>query len=61
MENDQEKPFVLKTANIAVDILVRLRSNLCLWGEPRAYSGKGSPRKFSNSLRQHKPETLLFR
>jgi len=26
-------PFVLKTANIPVDILVRLRSNLCLWGE----------------------------
>jgi hypothetical protein len=34
-------PFVLKTANIQADILVRLRSNLCLWGQPGAYSGKG--------------------
>ena len=25
-------PFILKTANIPSDILVRLRSNLCLWG-----------------------------
>lgn len=38
-------PFVLKTANIAVDLLVRLLSNLCLWGAPPAYSGKGRPRK----------------
>jgi hypothetical protein len=26
-------PFILKTADIRADILVRLRSNLCLWGE----------------------------
>ncbi|MDM9582091.1 hypothetical protein QUD05_11095 [Nostoc sp. GT001] len=32
-------PFVLKTASIPADILVRLRSNLCLWGEPGAYPG----------------------
>ncbi|MFN6570057.1 hypothetical protein [Dendronalium sp. ChiSLP03b] len=36
-------PFVLKTANIKADILVRLRSNLCLWGPPPPYSGKGRP------------------
>jgi hypothetical protein len=38
-------PFILKTADIRADILVRLRSNLCLWGEPEAYSGKGRPKK----------------
>lgn len=37
-------PFVLKSAEIAVDKLMRLRSNLCLWGAPPAYSGKGRPR-----------------
>lgn len=37
-------PFVLKTADIAVDKLMRLRSNLCLWGAPPPYSGKGRPR-----------------
>lgn len=37
-------PFVLKTADIAADKLMRLRSNLCLWGPPAAYSGKGRPR-----------------
>jgi hypothetical protein len=37
-------PFVLKTAIITADILVRLRSNLCLWGAPPAYYGKGRPR-----------------
>jgi hypothetical protein len=37
-------PFVLKTAEIAADKLIRLRSNLCLWGAPPPYSGKGRPR-----------------
>ena len=37
-------PFVLKTAGIAADKLMRLRSNLCLWGAPPPYSGKGRPR-----------------
>ena len=37
-------PFILKTAEIAADKLIRLRSNLCLWGAPPAYSGKGRPR-----------------
>ena len=38
-------PFILKTSEIAADILVRLRSNLCLWGAPLAYEGSGRPRK----------------
>jgi hypothetical protein len=37
-------PFVLKTANIAADKLMRLRSNLSLWGAPPPYCGKGRPR-----------------
>ncbi|WP_258169727.1 transposase [Nostoc sp. 'Peltigera membranacea cyanobiont' N6] len=43
-------PFILKTANIPCDILVRLRSNLCLWGEPGAYTGIGCPRKHGNQF-----------
>lgn len=37
-------PFVLKTADIPADKLMRLRSNLCLWSAPPPYSGKGRPR-----------------
>ncbi|MBC1236265.1 MULTISPECIES: NF041680 family putative transposase [Nostoc] len=37
-------PFVNKTADIKADKLMRLRSNLCLWGEPPKYSGRGKPR-----------------
>lgn len=37
-------PFVLKTANIAADKLMRLRSNLSLWSAPPPYCGKGRPR-----------------
>jgi len=37
-------PFVLKTADIRADLLVRLRSNLCLWSAPPPYSGRGRPR-----------------
>lgn len=50
-------PFVLKTANIPVDILVRLRSNLCLWGEPEAYSGKGRPKKHGDQFKLNEPTT----
>lgn len=50
-------PFILNTANIAVDILVRLRSNLCLWGEPGAYSGKGCPRKHGDKFKLNEPTT----
>lgn len=50
-------PFVLKTASIPADILVRLRSNLCLWGEPEAYSGKGRPKKHGSKFKLNEPTT----
>jgi DDE superfamily endonuclease len=37
-------PFILKTAQIPADKLIRLRSNLCLWTAPPPYGGKGRPR-----------------
>ena len=37
-------PFILKTALIPADKLIRLRSNLCLWTAPPPYGGKGRPR-----------------
>ena len=50
-------PFVLKTTDIAADILIRLRSNLCLWGEPEAYSGKGRPKKHGAKFQLNEPTT----
>ena len=50
-------PFVLKTASIPADILVRLRSNLCLWGEAGAYSGKGRPKKHGDKFKLNEPTT----
>jgi hypothetical protein len=50
-------PFVLKTANIKADILVRLRSNLCLWGAPPPYSGKGRPRKHGDKFKLNESST----
>lgn len=50
-------PFVLKTTNIRADILVRLRSNLCLWGAPEAYSGRGRPKKHGAKFQLNEPTT----
>ena len=50
-------PFVLKTADIAADKLVRLRSNLCLWGAPPPYSGKGRPRIHGDKFQLNDPQT----
>ena len=36
-------PFVNATADIAADKLFRLRPNLCLWGPPPPYAGRGRP------------------
>lgn len=37
-------PFIIKTADIEVDKIIRLRSNLCLWTAPPPYSGRGRRR-----------------
>ncbi|QLE45763.1 transposase (plasmid) [Nostoc sp. C052] len=50
-------PFVLKTAEIPGDILVRLRSNLCLWGAPPTYSGRGRPRKHGIKFKLNEPDS----
>jgi len=50
-------PFVLKTANIPADKLIRLRSNLCLWGAPPSYSGRGRPRKHGDKFKLNDPQT----
>jgi hypothetical protein len=50
-------PFVLKTSNIKADILVRLRSNLCLWGAPPSYSSRGRPRKHGDKFKLNEPST----
>ncbi len=36
-------PFVNQSAAIPCDKIVRLRPNLCLWGPPPPYAGKGRP------------------
>ena len=36
--------FVNQTAGIEADLLLRLRPNMCLWGAPPPYSGKGRPK-----------------
>jgi hypothetical protein len=50
-------PFVLKTANIPADKLIRLRSNLSLWGAPPPYSGRGRPRKHGDKFKLNHPQT----
>ncbi len=36
--------FVKQTTGIEADLLLRLRPNICLWGAPPPYSGKGRPK-----------------
>ena len=50
-------PFVIKTADIKADKLMRLRSNLCLWGEPPKYSGRGKPRIHGDKLKLNDSST----
>jgi hypothetical protein len=50
-------PFVLKTADIAADKLMRLRSNLCLWSAPPPYSGIGRPRIHGAKFKLNDPQT----
>ncbi len=50
-------PFVLKTADIAADKLMRLRSNFCLWGAPPLYSRIGRPRIHGDKFKLNDPQT----
>lgn len=49
--------FAQQTAAIAADIVVRLRSNICLWGAPAVYSGKGRPRVHGDKFKLNDPTT----
>lgn len=44
-------PFVLATADIAAVKVMRLRPNMCLWGPPPPYSGKGRPREHGEKFK----------
>jgi hypothetical protein len=50
-------PFVLATAGIEADHLIRLRSNLCLWTAPPPYSGRGKPRTHGNQFKLNAAHT----
>jgi hypothetical protein len=52
-------PFVLKTADIKADKLVRLRSNLCLWTGAPEYSGRGRPRLHGKKFKLNDPQTWI--
>jgi hypothetical protein len=44
-------PFVLATADIPADKILRLRPNLCLYGPPPAYAGHGRPAKHGGKFK----------
>ncbi|WP_250122519.1 NF041680 family putative transposase [Chroococcidiopsis sp. CCMEE 29] len=50
-------PFVLRTAQIAADKLMRLRSNLTLYGAPLPYCGKGRPRLHGDKFKLNDSST----
>ena len=50
-------PFVLQTADIQADLLLKLRGNLCLWNAPPPYSGKGRPRIHGDKFKLKDPST----
>lgn len=50
-------PFVQKTADIACDKLIRLRSNRVLYGAPSTYSGTGRPRLHGDKFKLNDPTT----
>ncbi|MBP5974042.1 hypothetical protein HW132_15155 [Brasilonema sp. CT11] len=52
-------PFILKTADIKADKLVRLRSNLCLWTSPPEYFGRGRPRLHGNKFKLNDSQTWI--
>ena len=49
--------WVLASADIQADDLMRLRRNACFWTAPPAYSGRGRPRKHGQKIKLNDPET----
>ncbi|MBD2119343.1 transposase [Trichocoleus sp. FACHB-262] len=49
--------FVLATADITCDKLMRLRSNRCFWTTPPTYSGRGRPRVHGDKFKLSDPAT----
>jgi hypothetical protein len=49
--------FVLATADIACDKLMRLRSNRCLWTAPPVYRGRSRPRVHGDKFKLNDPTT----
>jgi Transposase DDE domain len=48
--------WVLATAKLEADCVMRIRSNTCLWGIPPAYSGRGRPHKHGEKFQLTSPE-----
>ncbi len=48
-------PFLLKTADLTCDKLIRLRSNRVLYGAPPPYTGTGRPRKHGDKFKLNDP------
>lgn len=49
--------FLNHTSGIAVDLLLRLASNRCVYGIPFAYSGRGAPRTHGHKFKLNAPDT----
>jgi len=50
-------PFVLATADIKAVKVLRLRPNMCVWGPPPPYSGRGRPREHGDKFKLSDPAT----
>jgi hypothetical protein len=46
-----------QTADVEADLLMRIRSNRCLYSAPSAYPGKGRPRKHGRKFKLNDPST----
>jgi hypothetical protein len=49
--------FIIATQDIPADKLVRLRPNLCLWGPPAPYRGRGRPAVHGAAFKLREPLT----
>lgn len=49
--------FVMQTAGIEADLLIRLASNRCVFGAPAPYGGRGAPRKHGLKFKFNDPTT----